>query len=312
MHAGLSTWRVERAPPLAAARTPRAARWRGGRGRAAAPAGAAGVRAHQQGAPPPPPPPPPPAIILVSPIMGENIGAAARAMKNFGLADLRLVEPKDGWGPGSPAYALAKTMSVGAADVLDSARVFPSLAAAAADLTHLYAATARPRNLNKPFATARGLAGRYAELFAAGGPEEARPRAGIAFGRENAGLTNDEVALATSILVIDSDPAFPVLNLGQAVLICAYELAPALRGRAGARGGGDGGAGGGSDEGSSSEATGTGSSPVSGGGGSGGSGGEGGPGPITLLRKSGAAPDHPLNPAYPEGQYLTALTYRLL
>jgi tRNA/rRNA methyltransferase len=164
-----------------------------------------------------------PAIILTEPTMGENIGAAARAMKNFGLRDLRIVNPRDGW-----PNPLAETLSVGAADLLASAKLYPTLSAAAADLHTLYAATARRRAMNKDVVSSRNLARELARAAAGvggGGAGVGAARVGIAFGRESSGLTNEEVALARKIVAVDADPEFPVLNLAQAVGICCYEAA---------------------------------------------------------------------------------------
>lgn len=151
----------------------------------------------------------PPVIILVRPQLGENIGKAARAMLNFGLAEMRLVAPRDGWP--NPAAGPAAS---GADRVLDAARIFDDVAAAIADLARVYAATVRPREMAKPVVT----------------PEEAvremraeEGRAGILFGAERSGLDNDEVALADTILTIPVNPAFSSLNLAQAVIIAAYE-----------------------------------------------------------------------------------------
>jgi tRNA/rRNA methyltransferase len=153
-----------------------------------------------------------PAIILVEPQLGENIGAAARAMLNCGLRDLRLVRPRDGW-PSESAAAAAS----GADLVLERARLYESTAEAVADLQHVYAATARGRDMNMRVVTARRAAedmrrfGRRAET------------SGVLFGPERSGLTNDDVVLADALLIAALNPAFRSLNLAQAVLIVAYE-----------------------------------------------------------------------------------------
>ncbi len=147
----------------------------------------------------------PPVIVLVAPQMGENIGAAARAMGNFGLSDLRIVTPRDGW-----PNPTAKSVAAHALPIIESARIFDTLAEAIADCHHVYATTARLRELNKPTVTARQyptLAGKTAILF----------------GRENNGLSNEEIALAHSILTIPTHPACPSINIAQAVLLAAYE-----------------------------------------------------------------------------------------
>jgi len=152
-----------------------------------------------------------PAVILVAPQMGENIGAAARAMHNCALSDLRLVRPRDGWP--NPA---AQANAVGAVALIDAARPFDDTAAAVADLHRVYAVTARTRDVNKPVLTPRAAA---AEIRAVG----AGMRCGLLFGRESSGLDNDDIALADRIVTVPLNPAFTSLNLAQAVLILAYE-----------------------------------------------------------------------------------------
>jgi tRNA/rRNA methyltransferase len=153
-----------------------------------------------------------PAIVLVEPQLGENIGAAARAMANFGLGDLRLVKPRDGW-PSRKARAAAS----GASGIVDSARVFESTEAAIADLNFVYAATARSRDLPKEVVGPREAIGVLKERAAAG------QAVGVLFGRERWGLTNEEIALADCIVTYPVDPAFASLNIAQAVLLLSYE-----------------------------------------------------------------------------------------
>jgi tRNA/rRNA methyltransferase len=153
-----------------------------------------------------------PVVILVGPQLGENIGAAARAMLNAGLTQMRLVNPRDGW-PNEKAVAAA----AGAEAVLDEARLFDSTAGAVGDLTRVYAATARHREMIKPVVTARQAA---VELRAAVGREE---RVGLMFGPERAGLTNDDLTLADTLITVPLNPGFSSLNLAQAVLILSYE-----------------------------------------------------------------------------------------
>ncbi len=152
-----------------------------------------------------------PAIILVEPQLGENIGMVARAMANFGLTDLRLVKPRDGW-PSEKARAAASR----ADHVIDAVRLFESVETATADLNFVLATTARPRDSFKPVR----------------GPEEAcqdlRRRigegqgTGILFGRERWGLNNHEVGLADEIVTFPVDPNFASLNIAQAVLLMSY------------------------------------------------------------------------------------------
>jgi tRNA/rRNA methyltransferase len=150
-----------------------------------------------------------PAIILVRPQLGENIGKAARAMLNFGLTELRLVAPRDGWP--NPAAGPAAS---GADIVLDRAQVFDTLAEAVADYGHVYATTVRKRGLVKPVLTPEAAA---REMHDQPG------RSAILFGAERAGLENDEVALARTIITVPINPDFGSLNLAQAVILLAYE-----------------------------------------------------------------------------------------
>lgn len=153
-----------------------------------------------------------PVVILDQPQMGENIGACARAMGNCGLNQLRIVAPRDGWP--NPA---AGPMAAGADWILDGAAVYPNLRAATADLTRVYATTARTREQNKPVHTARTAAEHMRADSARG------LRVGILFGKESVGLDNDGVALASVLIRIPLNPSFMSLNLAQAVLLVAYE-----------------------------------------------------------------------------------------
>ena len=153
-----------------------------------------------------------PAIILVEPQLGENIGTAARAMANFGLTDLRIVNPREGW-PNERARAAAS----GANHVIDRVRTFPTLPAAVADLVFLYATTAREREVAKPVAGPHAAALRLRGFAAAG------QGTGILFGRERIGLTNDELSYADEILTLPVATEFASLNVAQAVLVVAYE-----------------------------------------------------------------------------------------
>jgi len=151
----------------------------------------------------------PPAIILVRPQLGENIGKAARAMLNFGLTDLRLVSPRDGWP--NPAAGPAAS---GADSVLQQARIFDTVAEAVADCAHVYATTVRKRGLVVPVVTPEEAAREIRALH--------EPCA-ILFGAERSGLETDEVAIAEKILTVPINPAFRSLNLAQAVILVAYE-----------------------------------------------------------------------------------------
>ncbi|HEU0098525.1 MAG TPA: RNA methyltransferase [Allosphingosinicella sp.] len=152
---------------------------------------------------------PTPAIVLVRPQLGENIGKAARAMLNFGLTDLRLVSPRDGWPNPSAGPAAS-----GADIVLERARVFDTVAEAVGDCAHVYATTVRKRGLVVPVITPEEAA------------REMRARAepcAVLFGAERSGLETDEVAIAGKIVTVPVNPDFTSLNLAQAVILIAYE-----------------------------------------------------------------------------------------
>lgn len=148
-------------------------------------------------------------IILVEPQMGENIGASARCMKNFGITDLRIVNPRDGW-----PNPKAQSMSVGAIDIIQKAKVFDSLKNAIADLEYVYAATAAPRDLNKEYVLSRDL------------PKEIKSKnnVGIMFGRESSGLNNEEISYANKIVTIDTVKDFSSLNIAHSVAVIAYDI----------------------------------------------------------------------------------------
>jgi len=152
---------------------------------------------------------PPPVIVLVRPQLGENIGKAARAMLNFGLTELRLVTPRDGWPNPSAGPAAS-----GADIVLENAAVFATVADAVADCAQVYATTVRKRGVTKPVVTPEQAA---RDIHAA------PTRAAILFGPERAGLETDDVALARTIITVPINPAFGSLNLAQAVILVAYE-----------------------------------------------------------------------------------------
>ena len=152
---------------------------------------------------------PPPVIVLVRPQLGENIGKAARAMLNFGLVEMRLVSPRDGWPNPSAGPAAS-----GADRVLEQAKVFASVSDAIADCAHVYATTVRKRGVTKPVVTPEAAA-----TAIHSGPG----RSAILFGPERSGLETDDVALARSIITVPINPEFGSLNLAQAVILVAYE-----------------------------------------------------------------------------------------
>ena len=153
-----------------------------------------------------------PVFILVRPQMGENIGAAARAMLNFGLERMRIVDPRDGW-PSPKAVAMAS----GAGRVLDQAGIFADVRAAVADCDYVFATTARGRELTKPVMTPERAMMLGREMAAAG------KRVGVLFGPERAGLENEDVAQAQAIVTVPVNPEFFSLNLAQCVLLLGYE-----------------------------------------------------------------------------------------
>lgn len=155
---------------------------------------------------------PSPAVILCEPQLGENIGTTARAMANFGLWDLRLVNPRDGW-PNEKAVAAASR----ADHVIDKVRVFATVGEAIADLSMVLATTARRRDLQKPVYGPEEGAQRLVSHISTGAG------AGLLFGREKWGLYNEEVALADAIVTFPVETAFASLNIAQAVLLMAYE-----------------------------------------------------------------------------------------
>lgn len=150
-----------------------------------------------------------PVIVLVRPQLGENIGKAARAMLNFGLAEMRLVSPRDGWPNPSAGPAAS-----GADIVLEKAQVFPDVASAVADCEHVYATTVRKRGVTKPVFSPEEAARSIATLPG---------RHAILFGPERSGLETDDVAIAKAIITVPINPEFGSLNLAQAVILCAYE-----------------------------------------------------------------------------------------
>ncbi|WP_300030064.1 RNA methyltransferase [uncultured Roseobacter sp.] len=153
-----------------------------------------------------------PAFVLVRPQMGENIGAAARAMLNFGLGHMRIVAPRDGW-PNQAAVAMAS----GAGRVLDGAQLSDDLAAGIADCAYVFATTARSRDLTKPVMSPEAAMQLAAQKIAAG------QRVAVLFGPERAGLENEDIAKANAIISVPVNPDFASLNLAQCVLLTGYE-----------------------------------------------------------------------------------------
>ena len=159
---------------------------------------------------------PGPTIILVEPQLGENIGMAARAMLNCGLRELRLVNPRDGW-PSDEALAAAS----GADQVVENATLFDSTEDAVADLQRVYATTARARDMTHRVLTPREAAREIRDFT--GSDDQGGGKAGILFGREAKGLTNDDLALTDAVVMAPVNPDFSSLNLAQAVFVLGYE-----------------------------------------------------------------------------------------
>ncbi len=152
-------------------------------------------------------------IILVDPQIGENIGAAARSMLNFGFQDLRLVNPRDGW-PNPKAEATAS----GAFDSMPQVRVYKSFKEAISDLHFVFATTSRSRDMVKPEFCPEKAALEYQTR------SQDNQKIGFAFGGERSGLHNGHIKFCQAILEIPSNPTFPSLNLSQAVLLISYEI----------------------------------------------------------------------------------------
>lgn len=165
-----------------------------------------------------------PVIILVRPQLAVNIGMCARAMANFGLDDLRLVNPREGWPRSGALRKGALAAASGASHLVEGAKLFDSLDGAIADLNFVYATTARERGQGKPILppveAMAGAAGRFA----------AGERIGVLFGPERTGLDNDEVAIADALITFPVNPAYASLNLAQAVLLTGYEWFRASQG----------------------------------------------------------------------------------
>ncbi len=163
-----------------------------------------------------------PAVVLVRPQLAVNIGMCARAMANFGLADLRLVAPREGWPRSGALKKGAYAAAAGAAGLLEAAALFGTIEEAAADLNFVWAATARERDQIKPVVTPAGAMPETAQKIAKG------EKHGVLFGPERTGLSNDDIALANAIITFPVNPACASLNLAQAVLLIGYEWTRAV------------------------------------------------------------------------------------
>ena len=159
-----------------------------------------------------------PVVILVEPQLGENIGAVARAMLNCDLEELRIVRPRDGW-----PNELALRTSVGASSIIQKARVFTDTKKAIADLQHVFACTARSRDVQKPIVNEEEGSKLLSNYYFVG------ESCGTLFGGERSGLSNEEISYADTVLTIQVNPSFSSLNLAQAVLIVSYNWYISLR-----------------------------------------------------------------------------------
>ncbi len=160
-----------------------------------------------------------PIIILIRPQMGENIGAVARAMSNFGLSELRLVAPRDGW-----PNQRANDMAAGGLNIIENAKIYPDFASAMVDIHCAYATTARSRDMNKRTTSPSEA---MAEILANNQQQATNNRTAIVFGAERTGMENEDVVLCDAIINIPTSAENPSLNLGQAAVIIGYEWAKA-------------------------------------------------------------------------------------
>ena len=165
-----------------------------------------------------------PAIILVRPQLAVNIGMCARAMANFGLSDLRLVNPREGWPRTGALRKGAYAAAAGAVHLLESAKLYDTLEEAVADLSFVFATTARERGQGKRILPPSVAMTETAQATAGG------ERRGIMYGPERTGLDNDEIAIADALITFPVNPAYASLNLAQAVLLTGYEWFRASQG----------------------------------------------------------------------------------
>lgn len=165
-----------------------------------------------------------PVIILVRPQLAENIGMCARAMANFGLSEMRLVAPRDGWPQKARLKKGAVSAAAGATSILENAILFEDVGAAISDLDHVFATTARNRGQAKPVHAPAEAMRESASRIGQG------QRIGVMFGPERTGLDNDDAALASALITFPVNPEFASLNLAQAVLLTGYDWFRASRG----------------------------------------------------------------------------------
>ncbi|MEQ1789203.1 MAG: RNA methyltransferase [Rickettsiales bacterium] len=160
-----------------------------------------------------------PVVILIRPQMGENIGAVARAMSNFGLEELRIVAPRDGW-----PNIKANEMAASAEYIINSATIFPDFSSAMADIHKAYATTARPRHMNKRVVSPEVAMQEISSTLS--NPHSSSPiiiKCALVFGPERSGIENEEIILCDNIITIPTSEKNPSLNLAQASVIIGYE-----------------------------------------------------------------------------------------
>ena len=154
-----------------------------------------------------------PSIILVEPQLGENIGSASRAMLNFGVSDLRLINPRDGW-PNSKANAMA-------AGALENksfkVKLYRNIKHATEDVSYLLATSARIRDINKPVYDTKDAMKKLIKAQNKG------LKTGIIFGGEKSGLNNDDIVKADAVININNNKKFSSINLSMSVLLICYE-----------------------------------------------------------------------------------------
>lgn len=159
-----------------------------------------------------------PVVTLVRPQMGENIGAVARAMSNFGLEELRIVAPRDGW-----PNPKAAEMAAGAESIINDARIYPDFASSMADIHSAYATTARPRDMNKRVVTVEAAMQEIVDLILPLSQRDREFKVALVFGPERTGLENEEITLCDSIITIPTSEKNRSLNIAQSSVIVGYE-----------------------------------------------------------------------------------------
>ena len=154
-------------------------------------------------------------LILVNPQLGENIGSCARAMKNFGFSKLNIVAPRDGW-----PNTKARMTSVGAFDIIKSAKVYKNVDQVVKKFDLIFAASARNRDINKKYISINN----FSKLLS----KHKSSNIGIMFGPEASGLSNYDLSLSNFIIQIPTSKKLTSLNLSHAVIVVCYEIYKSL------------------------------------------------------------------------------------